>query len=210
MRVTLISDTHNRCAGSFVPDGDLLIHAGDLTMSGKLPEVIQALAWLESMPHPHKVVIAGNHDFCFQKDDRAAKWFKNAGIHYLQDSEVTVEGLRIWGSPWQPEFHDWAFNLPRGKEIKAKWDSIPAGIDVLVTHGPPAGFGDLVQGGEQVGCADLLEALDRVQPRLHVFGHIHEARGTYQRGKSLLVNASMIDRRYQPVHEGIVIDLYSL
>lgn len=207
MRIALISDTHNKCENSLVPDGDLLIHAGDLTMGGKLPEVLQALAWLESLPHPHKVVIAGNHDFCFQKDDRAAEWFRNAGIHYLQDSEVSVEGLRIWGSPWQPEFYDWAFNLPRGKEIKAKWDLIPLGIDVLVTHGPPFGFGDLVQGGEKVGCADLLEALDRVQPKLHVFGHIHEARGTYQHGKSVLVNASMIDRRYRPVHEGIVINL---
>ena len=207
MQVTLISDTHNRCEGSFVPDGDLLIHAGDLTMGGKPPEILQALAWLESLPHPHKVVIAGNHDFFFQQNDLAAKWLRNAGIHYLQDQEVTIEGLRIWGSPWQPEFHGWAFNLPRNEPLKAKWDLIPSGIDILVTHGPPFGLGDRTQGGEQVGCNELLGALDRVQPKLHVFGHIHEARGFYQRGKSVLVNASMLDRRYRPVHDGILMNL---
>ena len=207
MKVVLISDTHNRCEGSFVPDGDLLIHAGDLTMGGKLSEMAQAVAWLESLPHPHKVVIAGNHDFCLQNGDPATKWLKDAGIHYLQDEEVTVDGLRIWGAPWQPWFNDWAFNLPRGEALKAKWDLIPSGIDVLVTHGPPLGLGDRTQEGAEVGCNELLGALDRVQPKLHVFGHIHEARGHYQRGKSVLVNASMLDRRYRAVHDGILMNL---
>ena len=99
-------------------------------------------------------------------------------------------GLRIWGSPWQPWFHDWAFNLRRGPEIDAKWKRIPEGIDVLVTHGPPAGFGDRCHDGELVGCADLLRHVDRVKPRLHLFGHIHEDRGEWQRGPTRIVNCT--------------------
>ena len=98
--------------------------------------------------------------------------------------------LRIWGSPWQPWFHDWAFNARRGPEIDAKWKLIPEGIDVLVTHGPPAGFGDMCDHGEAVGCADLLRHLGRIKPRLHLFGHIHEDRGEWQLGPTRLVNCT--------------------
>jgi len=209
MKIALISDTHNKCLDSFVPDADLLIHAGDLTMGGDLMELNTALAWLESMPHPHKVVIAGNHDFGLQRPSTKQAMlerFKSSGICYLEDSEVVIEGLRIWGSPWQPEFHDWAFNLPRGKALREKWDLIPEGIDALVTHGPPKDYGDRTLEGSNVGCEELLAAIDRVRPRLHVFGHIHEGRGLYGRNQTTLVNASMLDRRYRPVHSGILID----
>lgn len=86
---------------------------------------------------------------------------------------MTVEGLRIYGSPWQPEYGNWAFNLDRGAPLKAKWDLIPEGVDILITHGPPKGFGGQTREGD-VGCDDLLEAVNRVKPLIHVFGHIHE------------------------------------
>ncbi len=98
-------------------------------------------------------------------------------VTYLQDEEVTLDGLRIWGTPWQPWFFDWAFNLRRGAQMAAVWAQVPAGVDVLLCHGPPAGILDRTAGGEEVGCADLLAALDRIQPRLCVLGYIHEAYG---------------------------------
>jgi hypothetical protein len=101
------------------------------------------------------------------------------GVIYLQDSEAVVEGVRFWGSPWQPEFHGWAFNLPRGEALAQKWALIPTGIDVLATHGPPYGIGDWT-GDSHQGCKELLAAVRRVRPLLHVFGHIHQDGGLWR------------------------------
>jgi Icc-related predicted phosphoesterase len=165
-------------------------------------------AFLGTLPHRHKVVIAGNHDFAFEKRPAEARALLTHCI-YLQDSEATVEGVRIWGSPWQPWFYDWAFNLKRGPQIRAKWDLIPEGIGILVTHGPPLGHGDEVPrafGSEKVGCADLLEAVRRVKPRYHVFGHIHEGYGITKEGPTTFVNASLCDAAYRPVNPPLVLD----
>lgn len=188
-RIVAIADTHNRHAQLDLPAGDVLIHAGDLTGRGTLRELEQVADWLRAQPHRHKVVVAGNHDFALQRQPAEAKALFH-GLHLLEDDEVRLEGLRIWGSPWQPWFHDWAFNLRRGPDLDEKWRLIPEGVDVLVTHGPPHGYGDVVYRGERVGCEDLTRHLDRVKPRLHLFGHIHEDKGTWQRGETRIVNCT--------------------
>jgi predicted phosphohydrolase len=185
-----MADTHGYHKKLKVPDGDILIHAGDLTEMGTLEQLTEVRDWLLSLPHAHKVVIAGNHDFGLQDDAERCRALFGPPLIYLEDQLATVAGLRIWGSPWQPWFHSWAFNLPRGPEIAAKWALIPTGVDVLVTHGPPAGYGDLCFHGERVGCEDLLRELDRVKPRLHLFGHIHEDKGTWQLGPTTIVNVT--------------------
>ena len=206
MRVVCISDTHNQLPKLSVPDGDLLIHAGDATARGSLDEIARFDRDLGRLPHRHKVVIAGNHDWAFQKTPEAARALIKSAV-YLEDEAVTLGGLRIYGSPWQPWFLDWAFNLARGPEIAAKWDLIPAGIDVLVTHGPPLGHGDFTTRGEAVGCADLLEAVRRVRPRLHVFGHIHEGYGMSDEGGCRMVNASSCTVAYKPTQPPLVIEI---
>lgn len=206
MRLVCLSDTHNRAEGIDVPAGDLLLHAGDLTGRGSLREIERAHAWLASLPHPRKVVIAGNHDFAFQDEPEAAREVMT-DVTYLEDAEVEVDGLRIWGSPWQPWFHDWAFNLPRGKAMAEVWERVSAGVDVLLTHGPPAGVLDRTVHGEPVGCADLRAALPRIRPRLCVFGHIHEGYGRLERDGIVHVNASTCDVSYRPVNPPVVVDL---
>jgi predicted phosphodiesterase len=206
LRLILISDTHSQHAQVAVPDGDVLIHAGDITDHGELETVRDFNAWLGALPHPHKLVIAGNHDFCFERlPARSAALLTHAT--YLLDSCVSVAGLTFYGSPWQPWYYDWAFNLPRGPALRAKWDLIPAAVDVLITHGPPAGHGDQTLQGDFAGCADLLAALGRVQPRLHVFGHIHEGYGETQVGPTRCLNVSTCDAAYRPIHPPVVVDL---
>ena len=206
MRIVLISDTHGFHRSVRLPEGDLLIHAGDLTNHGEIEQVADFNDWLGALPHPRKIVIAGNHDFCFEKSDRAARLLTNAT--YLLDSGTTVSGLRIWGSPWQPWFFDWAFNLQRGPEIRAKWKLIPDGTDILVTHGPPLRFGGRTVSGEDAGCADLRDEIrSRVHPRLHVFGHIHEGYGIFRDGGTTFVNASICTVEYHPNNRPVVVDL---
>ena len=94
---------------------------------------------------------------------------------YLQDSTTEIYGIKIYGTPWQPKFCGWAFNLERGQELMDKWDLIPDDTDILITHTPPVGYGDLCSSGTRAGCVDLLLSVQhRIQPKYHVYGHIHE------------------------------------
>lgn len=206
MKVVVISDTHGMFDRIAVPPGDLLIHAGDITARGLLPEVAMFDHWLRRQPHKHKVVIAGNHDWAFQRaPDVARSCITDA--HYLEDQAVMIEGFKIWGSPWQPRFYDWAFNLERGPAIRRKWDLIPDDTDILITHGPPFKVLDGTQEGSNVGCADLTRALERVKPRAHVFGHIHHGYGQLEKDGTFYVNASVCTERYRPTNPPIVFEL---
>lgn len=181
MRIVAVADTHTFHDELAVPDGDVFVHAGDMCRAGDLDELAVVARWLRALPHRTKIVVAGNHDGAFQTDRAGAIDALGAGIIYLQDSGVVVDGLRFWGSPWQPAYNDWAFNLPRGAPLAEKWALIPDAIDVLITHGPPAGNGDKSSVGglyaSRAGCADLAKRVRQVRPRLHLFGHIHQDGG---------------------------------
>lgn len=211
-RIVAISDTHSR-HHQFValPEGDILIHAGDATVKGTFDEVVEFNRWLGTLPHKHKIFIAGNHDFLFEKSPDMARALMS-NVHYLQDSFVVVEGLKIYGSPWQPRFHDWAFNLDRGADIRRKWQQIPEDIDILVTHGPPYGILDMVSDrwtgvAEAVGCEELLPIVQHIKPRAHIFGHIHAGYGQLTQDGTQFVNASNCNELYKLVHSPIVLDL---
>lgn len=207
--IVLISDTHGSHDRVDVPEGDILIHAGDFSAEGELETVDSFNEWLGSLPHDHKIFIPGNHDFCFEAERHQEESIQRlSAATVLIDESVTIEGVKIWGSPWQPEFFDWAFNLPRGEALRTKWDQIPEDVDVLVTHGPPYGFGDFVrQNGIRVGCQELLKAVKRTKPKLHVYGHIHEGYGTYHQNGTTFVNASICDARYEPSNKPICHEL---
>ncbi len=203
MKIVCISDTHNNTPD--VPDGDLLIHSGDATGMGTLEEVCGFLEWFTALPHPEKVFVAGNHDFLLQSDPEAVVM---DGLTYLRDSGATIGGLRLWGSPWQPEFHNWAFNLPRcGEELRERWALIPDDIDILITHGPPFGHLDANKAGMRLGCEELAKAVERVKPRLHCFGHIHEGYGITRNEDTIFVNASICTLRMKATNAPIVVDL---
>lgn len=210
-RLVCISDTHNRHASLIVPDGDILIHAGDATIRGTPPEVEEFLVWFSALPHRHKIFVAGNHDWLFEIDNRFARLLvAGYGIKYLQDSYVEIEGLKFYGSPWQPRFFDWAFNLNRGAEIAEKWKLIPADADVLITHGPPHGILDEVPRAffvENTGCEELRKKVETIKPKVHVFGHIHCGYGATEMFGTKFINASTCDEEYQPTQPPIVVDL---
>ena len=124
MRIISISDTHGLHENLDIPDGDVLVHAGDMTSRGRLTQIEGFNKWISSFPHKNKIVISGNHDWGFQKQSKQARELLTSCI-YLQDESIEIEGVKFYGSPWQPEFINWAFNLLRGKELKSIWENIP-------------------------------------------------------------------------------------
>jgi predicted phosphohydrolase len=190
VRLVAVADTHTFQDELDVPGGDVFIHAGDLCRGGTLDELAPVAAWIRALPHPTKIVVAGNHDWCFCRERDAALELFGGAVIYLEDSGTDVGGLAVWGSPWQPAFNDWAYNLPRGAALADKWALIPETTDVLITHGPPAGIGDRIGDARRAGCAELLEATRRVAPKLHLFGHIHADGGLWEICGVTYVNAT--------------------
>ncbi|KAH9897222.1 calcineurin-like phosphoesterase [Xylariomycetidae sp. FL2044] len=184
IKVVCISDTHESIIES-VPDGDLLIHCGDLTNDGTAASIQQQIDWLASLPHRHKVLVCGNHDSWFdinarrEADALGHRSVDLKGIIYLEHKSVTLSfkdgrKLNIWGAPDVPQCGgpDNAFQyLPH---FENPWKGkIPADTDILVTHTPPFAHRDL-----GLGCPNLLHELWQTKPTLHVFGHVHCGRGT--------------------------------
>ncbi|HVJ83249.1 MAG TPA: metallophosphatase domain-containing protein [Planctomycetia bacterium] len=191
LTIAALSDTHGGHEEAIVPEADVLVHAGDFLTVGVLDDAVRFGKWLARQPHRYKVVIAGNHDAAFQHQPEEARAALGDAI-YLQDSAVTIEGFRFYGSPWTPKFLSWSFMLPRGPELAAKWAQIPDETDVLITHGPPRGILDRIYSGRHEGCDFLAARIREVRPQLHFFGHIHESAGETMLGETRHANVTYL------------------
>lgn len=195
MRIVIIADTHGRSLSCWdIPGGDVLIHCGDFSCGRSGFTDIELLRkQLMLLPHPHKLVVAGNHDFAVQKDGKKTKEIL-APVHYLEDDGLVIDGLQFWGTPWQPEFLGMAFNLPRcSDELHEKRMLIPDDTNVLITHCPPAEILDWVNFNGALGCNQLRWRVDKLPKlKLHCFGHIHEGYGIEERDGKTFVNAALV------------------
>src|SRR5579872_1653974 len=203
MKLVIVSDTHTYGPHMLhpVPDGDVLIHCGDLTFRGVQREVRDELAWLSTVGNfSHRIFIAGNHDFFFDtkfspryfrnwvldpsmKPEQMLEAFPN--LTYLEDSGIEIHGVKFWGSPWTPAFYGWAFNLAENQDdidhgkptAEETWAKIPDDTNVLITHGPPHGILDSNNNPfdprKGFGCPRLYQRVCAVRPLVHAFGHIH-------------------------------------
>lgn len=228
MRIACISDTHCQLKAVTVPKCDVLVHAGDLTYRGTVGEVQAELDVLRAKSRAVIVLVAGNHDWLAQRQHALFKQMcEDRNIVYLEDSGVELFGLKFWGSPWQPEFNDWAFNLSRDDgSLAERWSHIPDDTDVLITHSPPMKTGDLTAGydGEpprHAGCYEMRQRIGKLEKlKLHVFGHIHHAYGRYEPDppdfvpsnnqpvrRNIAVNASVCNEHYDPVNAPIVVEV---
>lgn len=225
VRVVAVSDTHCKHDGLQVPHGDVLVCAGDFTRRGTVKEIMAFNTWLGSLPHAHKVVVAGNHDLLFDSSYYNANWRQWTPVkedchadtarnlltnatHYLEHEEAEVAGLRIFGSPYQPcpKGREMAFQYKR-EDAQHRWRDIPAGLDVLITHGPPKGICDTFI-AKSAGCPALLERVAVAKPQFHVFGHIHTAYGVEQRADTTFINAACVTMRFKAApHRPVVFDV---
>jgi predicted phosphodiesterase len=214
MTITCISDTHSKheqIPSKYLLGGDCILHSGDISGRGSRTEVEAFLEWYNELPYTHKILIAGNHDFFFEEAPEyeiEAVLAKYPNITYLNDSGVEIDGIKIWGSPVQPWFHNWAFNR-KGEEILKHWDMIPLDTNILLTHGPMKGFLDMTLRGVSTGCPYLLEkSAEMTNLKLFVCGHIHEAYGKFEfPDGGVFVNASTLDFNYNVKNKPIVIEI---
>jgi Icc-related predicted phosphoesterase len=208
LKFITISDTHGKHSSLTLPSGDALIHAGDISMKGQFNEVKDFLDWFAVQKFKYKILIAGNHDFYFEResDEQIASLLPDS-ITYLKDSGTTVNGIKLWGSPVTPWFFDWAFNRHRGEPIKRHWDLIPNDTDILMTHGPVFRTLDRNREGQHVGCKELFSKVQEVKPKVHVCGHIHEAYGSADKAGIKFINASVLNERYELVNSPIFFEL---
>jgi len=227
MKIIAMSDGHGRLPD--IPSCDVFIHAGDMCPATNHTRSYQAnwLAdifnpWLKKIDAKHKIVIAGNHDWIFYD---AKKLLPELDCIYLENSEVVIDGIKFWGSPWSPWFLDWAFNFYQGVpgqgQAKRMWSEIPDDVDVLITHGPSLGHADLATGRgysqERCGCSHLLNRIMEVKPKIHVFGHIHMADFTIDETSGVIdhndgsstafYNVSVLNERYVMTGKPTIIEI---
>lgn len=202
MKIQCISDLHGQ-----LPDGidcDLLLIGGDICPLINHHPWFQKMwfestftTWLKTQKYGKAVLVAGNHDFVFEENgykERAKHVLKDVNGVYLQDESFVYKGFNIYGSPWQPIFHDWAFNLSE-ENLAKKWLTIPADCDILLLHGPPRGFG--CGGLPGAGSPSLTQRIAEVKPKLVVCGHIHSAYGEYHIGDTKILNVSSVNEKYK-------------
>lgn len=211
LKICAISDTHNQYRQLKIPECDLLIHAGDETLYGSEDETRDFARWLSEQPARHIVWTPGNHSLGFEEYyPESRQWILEHApkVNILLHSDVVLEGVRVWGSPATPRFHDWAYNFDRGEDIREMWDRIPDDTAIVVTHGPPLGLFDrVVRGGFNVGCEDLRKRLERLKPKVHVFGHIHEGYGMRDVDGTTYINAAVVNERCRLINKPVELEI---
>lgn len=214
-RIVMVSDTHGELSQVRIPDGDVLLHCGDWSYLGQQPELIKFGRDLRKLSHKHKLIVPGNHDLTldpfhekYHKDH--LKWLKlDKQSHLLINSVINIEGLNIFGTPMIPKIGSWAFGYSHMhkehiyNKVLSEFDGINQKIDIVISHGPPLGIMD----EEHYGCPILLDFIQKLKPRIHVFGHCHEGYGQQQIGDTLFINAAQMSRHYKLAHPPVVIDI---
>lgn len=206
MRFIAISDTHGQHRNLKLPKGDAIIHAGDFCHYGSQNDLQDFLDWFQHLDFQHKIFIGGNHDFYAAEYPKRFQELLLPNVIYLNDNGAEINGIKVWGSPVQPDLEGWAFGKKRGLEMKAHWDLIPNDIDILITHTPPFEILDKSRLGKHIGCEELNEKLKYSHPKVHIFGHVHASYGQENREGILFINASNINSNKGLVNAPIVFE----
>jgi Icc-related predicted phosphoesterase len=211
LHITMLSDTHNNTHDAIMPEiptdmTSVLIHAGDFSFMGKPTEIQDFIAWMSDQPHDHKLWIPGNHELSLEDFPYNIEVIDNeSGATCIHNKEIEINGIKIFGSSMTPEFGNWAF-MQSKTQAERYWRNAPDEVDLLVTHGPPRGILDENRAGEPCGCPSLLSYVERVKPKVHCFGHIHESYGSYTNEDTLFYNVSTMNIDYEIANDTVVIE----
>ncbi len=206
MLIYALSDMHGRLP--IVPECDLCIIAGDVCPIESHEALFQAewlkgtfQPWLESLPAKRIVGIAGNHDVVFERDPAVPR---DLPWTYLHDQTASIDGLVVYGTPYQRWFNGWPF-MRTEEELEVLWQEMPT-CDIVICHGPPYGAGDVAADGEVAGSTTLARKLQELQIPWCICGHIHENYGIYRLGQTQVANVALVDNHYNVVHPPMRID----
>jgi len=211
MKIVLISDTHGYELKD-LPHGDLLVHCGDWSGGGAYVETFYFIKWMSSVKQNYTygvVCVPGNHDrFVESAPDLTKVQFNDAGIKLLINENIEINGVKIFGTPYTPNFYNWTF-MGTDTQLTKHFEAMSADTDLVISHGPPYGILDYVgrDGGLSVGSLALLYKIQEVKPKVVVFGHIHEGRGSTDQNGISYYNVSSVDEYYRPIHAPVVIDV---
>ncbi|MFC7335744.1 metallophosphoesterase [Haloferula chungangensis] len=201
----IVADTHRKHRELSIPECDILIHCGDFCSFRREDEktLHDVDTWFAESPAKQVVCVGGNHDFLLQSRE-----FQFSHGTLLEDSMIEINGLLIYGAPWCPDLSGFAYYATQ-EELIDRWANIPSGVDILVTHTPPFGILDTPSSGTgHLGCPHLLKELRRIQPRLHVFGHIHASRGAQESQTTRFINAAVVGgRQFEVLHAPTMVSL---
>jgi len=217
MKICAISDLHDQQSHYADElsrlDAEVLVVAGDLTNWGDEQACLMAITFLNSLKNfTYKLIIAGNHDFWFEKRMRQKRTHEvTKGMFYLHESGITIQGRHFWGSPYTEKFGSYAF-MYDPSQAKRRWSKIPDQVDVLITHGPPKTILDTLAGTDKgfLGCPALYERVKQVQPIHHVFGHIHSSHGQKvlpREFRTCFSNVSLCNDQNKPTYAPTIIEL---
>ncbi|MDR1181432.1 MAG: metallophosphatase domain-containing protein [Bacteroidales bacterium] len=200
MKILHLSDTHSRHhALQNLPIADIIIHSGDMLWAGASKEVLDFIDWFGGLDYKYKIFIAGNHDDCFEGRNREIiQNFLPKNCFYLCNSGIEIEGIQFWGVPLFMS-DDINGRLP---QMMAQ---IPADTDILITHSPP--FGILDTTDNSYGCPDLLQAVLKIKPKYHLFGHVHGAYGIEKSAYTTFVNAALMNENYELVNNPVLLEV---
>ncbi len=192
MKFVIISDTHSLHQELDLPDGDVIIHAGDISSNGRKEQIVEFLDWFSKLDYTHKIFIGGNHDIFLDEYPVGLLEILPPNVTYLCNRAYQIGNIKLWGSPTTPDLEGWAFGKNR-KDMEEHWSYMPKEIDVLITHTPPYGILDKSSRQIRLGCKDLLQKVKQIKPQYHIFGHIHASYGKEKVGATTFINASNLN-----------------
>jgi Icc-related predicted phosphoesterase len=222
MKIVCISDTHSvhdRMKHP-LPMGDVLVHAGDFSRTGTALQIDSFARWFASQPHPHKLVICGNHEVEYSGNVKYYKKFLESyggNVKFIHNELIEIDGIKFYGESRSPIIGNWGWGYEAGPDARDVWDEFPEEADVLVCHGPPLMYGDVCPDYRNrwtnrlvhVGCPELLERLSEAKTKWVVCGHIHYSYGPHTTPwGSTIVNAAICTESQEPDNRPLVIDTY--
>lgn len=180
MRILHLSDTHS-CHHRLrvLPDADVVVHSGDFCMLGTEQEAIDFLNWFCDLPYRHKIFICGNHDDCLYGANIDGL---DSNVHNLCNSGIEIDGVKFYGVPM------FMSDCITDRQSR-NYANIPTDTDILITHSPAFGILDF-DDDINYGSEELLLAATNVNPRIHLFGHIHKQHGITTIGTTTFSNGA--------------------
>ena len=198
MNICVISDTHTMHNRLKIEEDkiDMIIHCGDFS-NGDFYTTQSFLKWFNKLKITYKILISGNHDKWFELKSKTfiKKYLKEEfkSIIYLEDDYVIINNIKIYGTPYVPNFYDWSF-MKSDEDLKEIYKKIPKDVNILITHGPQYGVLDYTYDNKNPGSLSLKKRIEKLKKlKYHLVGHIHEGYGIKNDKKYKTINSAIYD-----------------